>query len=113
MRATGDVGDTGAGSPLIVMFGIGDLGGSTGGNLKARSIVPVRRERCEPPVLDLRDVGRSRSRLSPSTSSFSSSSSGREGWIGGAGAAATGAAFADTGGGGDVGREGVREGRGG
>lgn len=103
---TGDLadksGDLGAGSPLMVMSGMGERGGS-GGNLNDRSIVPVRRDFFMVPSPNARsEVGRSRDIVS--SCSFPSSSSSGSGAAGGV--AEDG--FVELGGG-DAGREGVRE----
>lgn len=97
-------GDLGAGSPLIVISGMGERGGSRG-NLKARSIVPVRRDFFREPSSSVRrEVGRSRDELSSfsSSSSPSSSSSFCLGGVVGV--------FLESEGGGEVGSDGAREG---
>jgi hypothetical protein len=124
----GDIsGDLGAGSPLIVIFGMGERGGSegnsgergvSGGNLNARSIVPVRRDFFSVPSSNVRsELSRSRDKVSSFSFSFSpsfsfSSSVFSGGERGTGGVAADGWAFVELegGGGGDVGSEGVREG---
>lgn len=94
MATRGDVtGERGAGSPLIVILGIGETGGSgagSGGNLNDRSIVPVRRARWLPVVSRRRGVGG----LSRPSSEYVGDS-GDRGDVGGGGEATTDARLAE------------------